>query len=57
MCNVRTLPLVNLRTLIFEPSVYFYAFFIDFCIVGVLIAVGIDVFLQPLCAMMQAIFQ
>jgi hypothetical protein len=50
-------PLVNLCNLIFEPSVYFCAFLMDFDGVGVLIVFVIDVFLQTLCAMLGMIFQ
>ena len=57
LCTVCTLPSVKMHTLIFEPSVYFLFLLMDFGAVGVLIVVGFDVFFQPLCAMLQTIFQ
>jgi hypothetical protein len=60
MCILRTVcafPLVNLCTLIFELSIFFFCLLMDFGVVGELIFVGIDVFIQPLCAMLRTIFQ
>jgi hypothetical protein len=47
LCIVCPLPLVNLHTFIFLPNYIIFFFLMDFGVVGGLIVVGIDVFLQP----------